>query len=183
MNESCRIGAASTLKLPGKVLMLGRTRKLVLHRGPRHIARWQFLFSVEDVWKGFAHFCTLRGIFASISISLIKSVCFDLNMTSCNKERFARSSTRFTSFWRRVLLSFPSEAIATSENWSRCQSLLGLVPREVWNRVGIPDKSTRQGLRGMCIPVRHWAWAWAALLSRWQSAAMSLRTDLRWAQL
>ena len=38
-----------------------------------------------------------------------------MNVTSCKKERFARSSTRFTSFWRRVLLSFPSEAIATSE--------------------------------------------------------------------
>ena len=44
-----------------------------------------------------------------------KSGCFDLNTTSCKKERFARSSTPFTSFWRKVLLSFPSEAIATSE--------------------------------------------------------------------
>ena len=64
MNESRRIGAASTLKLPGKVLMLGRTHKLVLHRGPRHIARWQFLFSVEDFEKVLHIFAHCGGFFA-----------------------------------------------------------------------------------------------------------------------
>ena len=167
--------------------MFGRTRKLVWHRGPASYAYWgaansclewkifgQVLQIAVTFWPQYQHFIyyfnqkwllwSLHGLLARKNVSL------GAQHASLHSE--GESCCPFLQ--RQQLLR---------KNWSQCQSVLGLVPREIRNRVGLPDKRTRQGLRGMRIPLWYWAWAWAALLSRWQSAAMSLRTDLRWAQL
>ena len=71
---------------------------------------------MTDKRTGFTHSCGSLLQYQSFFIlpNQKKRGCFDLSTASC-KNRFARSWTRFTSFWRRVLLSFPSEVAATSE--------------------------------------------------------------------
>ena len=82
-----------------------RTRKSVGKSvGPRHILGilgWCKSLFRDVVWKILGLVLHIAVDFSPHNIHNLhqkKSGCFDLNATSCKKERFARSSTPFTSF-------------------------------------------------------------------------------------